>query len=453
MPDSPLISVPKQINVGLMGLGVVGGGVAKALSDRPEAISRKIGRPVRLKKVLVKEIGKHRDIDLPPDLLTTDPELILADDDIHVVVEVMGGTQPAAEYMRQALSAGKQLVTANKEVMAKQGPELISLARQNGVNLLFEASVGGGIPVVGCLMNELAANEVHSIHSIINGTTNYILTRMAHHGTDFHQALGEAQQRGYAEADPTNDIEGVDAAYKIAILASLAFHKTLGPDDVYRQGISSLEPQDFRYANELGYAIKSLAVATLEDQAIRARVYPALVPLDHMLAKVDGVYNAVEVQGDLCGKVLFHGMGAGREPTTSAVVADVIDVARMMVSNGKVSNLSLSSPDATTLSGAAGATGTLAVKSIDDLICKYYLRLNVADRPGVLAQIARILGDGQISIASVLQKDANQTQQTAEIVITTHPAQEASVQASLRLIAGLEDVKAVNNLLRIQDEA
>ena len=448
MPDSPPISKPDQINVGLMGLGVVGGGVAAALLQRPEALSRKIGRPLRLKKVLVKDLGKPRNSGLPPDMLTADPELILADDDIHVVVEVMGGEQPAAEYMKKALAAGKQLVTANKEVMAKQGPDLVALARKNGVNLLFEASVGGGIPVVGCLMNELAANEVRGIHSIINGTTNYILTRMAYHGADFSQALAEAQQRGYAEADPTNDVEGVDASYKLAILASLAFHRTVSPEDVYRQGISGLEPQDFRYAAELGYAIKSLAVATLEDRAIRARVYPALVPLDHMLGKVDGVYNAVEVEGDLCGKVLFHGMGAGREPTTSAVVADVIEAARLMVSNAKAAGDTFAPPGP-----GSPDTAAVVVKSIDDLMCRYYLRLNVADRPGVLAQIARVLGDGQISIASVLQKDVDQARQTAEVVITIHPAQEASVQAAIRLIADLEDVKTVDSLLRIEDEA
>ena len=446
-----------EFNVGLMGLGVVGGGVALALLDGADAISRKIGRPVKLKKVLVRDPGKTRSFDLPEGLLTTNPEDILADPDIQVVVEVMGGTQPAAGYMKQALSAGKQVVTANKEVMAKHGPELLSLARQNGVNLFFEASVGGGIPIVGCLMSELAANDVCSIRGIINGTTNYILTRMAYHHTDFEQALNEAQQRGYAEADPTNDVEGIDAVYKLAILASLAFHRRLVPDDVYRQGISRLEPQDFRYAQELGYAIKSLAIATVEDGqdgSIQARVYPALVPLDHMLAKVDGVYNAVEVEGSLCGKVLFHGMGAGREPTTSAVVGDLIEAARgpTFQSGLPTPGLVLAEPEESpaTSAGKRG-TGSQGIRAIDDLVCKYYLRLSVADQPGVLAQIARILGDGHISIASVLQKDTNQVEQTAEIVITTHPAREASVQESLRLMAGLDVVREVKNLLRIEE--
>ena len=322
------VAVSGEINVGLMGLGVVGGGVAAALLGQREEIIRKIGRPVNLKKILVRDPDKPRESGIPSDLLTTNPEDILTDPAIHVVVEVMGGTKPAARYLNDALSSGKHVVTANKEVMAKHGPELMSLAQGRGVNLLFEASVGGGIPIVGCLMNELLANQVHSIRGIINGTTNYILTRMANQFTDFHQALAEAQEMGYAEADPTNDVEGTDAAYKLAILASLAFHQQVQPEEVYRQGIGSLEAKDFRYAHELGFAIKSLAIATRENGAIRARVHPSLVPLDHMLAKVDGAYNAVEVEGNLCGRVLFHGLGAGREPTTSAVVGDLIEIGR-----------------------------------------------------------------------------------------------------------------------------
>ena len=432
------MAVPKEINVGLMGLGVVGGGVAAALLGQQDDISRKIGRPMILKKILIRDPDKLREPTIPADLLTTNPEDILTNQSIHVVVEVMGGTQPAAGYLEDVLSAGKHVVTANKEVMAKHGPELMSLAQDNDVNLLFEASVGGGIPIVGCLMNELLANEVHSIRGIINGTTNYILTRMANHFTEFHQALAEAQERGYAEADPTNDIDGMDAAYKLAILASLAYHQHIQPGDVYRQGIGSLEAKDFRYAKELGYAIKSLAIATRENGAILARVHPSLVPLDHMLAKVDGVYNAVEVEGDLCGRVLFHGLGAGREPTTSAVVGDLIEISRKIGADGRPTPM-------------AQLDGADSIRPIDDMVSRYYLRLTVADHAGVLAEIARILGDGNISIASVLQKDTDPATKTAEIVITTHPAREASVQESLRLVAGLEVVREVNNLLRIEE--
>lgn len=426
------------INIGLMGLGVVGGGVAAALLEQPEAITAQTGRSVNLKKVLVRDPSRPRDVQLPDGVITTNPEDILADPDISLVVEVIGGESPSAQYLQDALKAGKHVVTANKEVMAKRGPDLVSLAQRQNVNLLYEASVGGGIPIIGCLVKELAANRFRSVRSIINGTTNYILTRMANDHTDFAVALAEAQERGYAEADPTNDIEGYDAVYKLSILAGLAFHRRVPPESVHREGITRLQPQDFRYARELGYAIKSLAIATREESGIQARVYPALVPQDNMLAKVDGVYNAVEVEGSLCGRVLIHGRGAGRGPTTSAVVGDLIEIVRNL---GAGSNLLPS-----IMPGDAGG-----IRSIDDLECQYFLRLNIADRPGVLAQIARILGEQNISIASVLQKDANPEAQTAEIVITTHPARELWVQKALELAANLEVVQEINSLLRIED--
>ena len=427
----------QEINVGLMGLGVVGGGVAEALLDQSQSVSQKVGAPVNLKRVLVRDPSKQRDGKVPSQLITTNPEDILGDPAIQVVVEVIGGTDPAAEYLESALSAGKHVVTANKEVMAKHGPALFDLAQRNQAHLLFEASAGGGIPIIGSLTGQLLANDIQSIRSIINGTTNYILTRMAYEHADFHEALAEAQERGYAEADPTNDVEGYDAVYKLSILASLAFHQRVAPEDVYRQGIASLEPQDFRYAQELGYAIKSLAIATLDQEGIRARVYPALIPLEHMLAKVDGVYNAVEVTGSLCGQVLLHGMGAGRGPTTSAVVGDLMEIGRRLQEGQPV------------VPPVTAGTGS-PVKSIDDLETRYYLRLNCTDQAGVLAQISKILGDGNISIASVLQKDTFPEEQKAELVITTHPAHEASVQEALRLVADLGVVNQVSNILRIE---
>ena len=435
--------VPDEINVGLMGLGVVGTGVAAHILGKASFLAAVTGRNVNLKKVLVRDITRARDIDLPSGLLTTNAEDILADAEIHIVVEVIGGTDPVENHLKQALAAGKHIVTANKEVMAKSGPELLALARKNSANILFEASVGGGIPIVGCLMNELAANDIRSIRSIINGTTNYILTRMANERTSFDQALGEAQGLGYAEADPTNDIEGIDAAYKLTILASLAYRQPFQSADVYCEGISRLEPQDFRYAQELGYAIKSLAIANLDDGAVQLRVYPALVPSEHMLAKVDGVYNAVEVDGSLCGKVLFHGMGAGREPTTSAVVGDLIEVVRKMDSQ---SRSSVSQEWAGPGNGAA-----LTVRPIGDLQARYYIRLDVADNPGVLAQIAQVLGDGEISIAAVLQRDTDAEAGSAEIVITTHPAKEAFMQNALQIMAGLSQVRRVSNVIRIEE--
>ena len=435
--------IPDVINVGLMGLGVVGTGVATHLLDRGSSLADVAGRSVNLKKVLVRDPALPRGIKLPSGVMTTNAEDILSDPDIHIVVEVMGGTDPAEGYLRQGLAAGKHVVTANKEVMAKSGPELLALARQNDASLLFEASVGGGIPIVGCLMNELAANDIRSIRSIINGTTNYILTRMAHQRTSFQQALGEAQDLGYAEADPTNDVEGIDAAYKLTILASLAYRRPFQHADVFCEGISKLEPQDFRYAQELGYSIKFLAIANLEDGAVQLRVYPAFVPAEHMLAKVDGVYNAVEVDGSLCGRVLFHGMGAGREPTTSAVVGDLIEVVRSIGSHAT----QLGAQD-----GRSPGNGVdLAVRPIGDLQARYYIRLDVADHPGVLAQIAQVLGDGQISIAAVLQRDTHPETESAEIVITTHPANEASMQNALKAMAGLDQVRRVSNMIRIEE--
>ena len=436
------MSSAPALNVGLLGLGVVGGGVAAALLDPSAGLAAKAGRPLTLKKALVRDTAKSRDTVVPAALLTANPEEILADPAIGLVVEVIGGVEPATQYLRAALAAGKHVVTANKEVMAKHGPELRALARQNRVQLLFEASVGGGIPILGCLRDQLQANQFRSIRSIINGTTNYILTRMANDHTPFRQALAEAQERGYAEADPSSDIEGSDAVYKLSIMAALAFHQRIAPEDIYRQGIAQLEPQDFRYARELGYAIKSLAIATLDNDAVQARVYPALLPADSMLAKVDGVYNAVEVAGSQCGRVLFHGQGAGRGPTTSAVVGDIIAIARQPDN--------IPPPD----NGNGADTDTARpgrIQSIAELECKYYLRLNVTDGPGVLAQIAQVLGQQRISIAAVLQKDTDPIAQTAEIVITTHPARESSVQQSLQLLAGLEVVREISNLLRIED--
>ena len=435
--------VPDEINVGLMGLGVVGTGVAAYILGKASSLAAATGRNVNLKKVLVRDITRARDIDLPSGLLTTNAEDILADAEIHIVVEVIGGTDPVENHLKQALAAGKHIVTANKEVMAKSGPELLALARKNGANILFEASVGGGIPIVGCLMNELAANDIRSIRSIINGTTNYILTRMANERTSFDQALSEAQGLGYAEADPINDIEGIDAAYKLTILASLAYRQPFQSADVYCEGISRLEPQDFRYAQELGYAIKSLAIANLDDGAVQLRVYPALVPSEHMLAKVDGVYNAVEVDGSLCGQVLFHGMGAGREPTTSAVVGDLIEVVRKMGSQSRPAGLQEWA--------GPGNGAALTVRPIGDLQARYYIRLDVADNPGVLAQIAQVLGDGEISIAAVLQRDTDAEAGSAEIVITTHPAKGASMQDALQIMAGLSQVRRVSNVIRIEE--
>lgn len=432
------------VNIGLMGLGTVGGGVAAALLDNADAIQRKTGVGVQLRRALVRDLARPRQPQLPASVLTANPEDILSDPEIAIVVEMMGGDTPAGDYLAQALDAGKHVVTANKEVMSRRGPELLALAQKRRVHLLFEASAGGGIPIVGCLMSQLLANDIRSIRCIINGTTNYILTRMARSQTPFAEALAEAQDRGYAEADPTNDIEGIDAAYKLSVLGSLAFHRRIAHDAIYTEGISRLAPEDFRYAAELGYAIKSLAIAGADaDGRVQARVHPALVPDDHLLASVDGVYNAVEVAGDLCGRIILYGQGAGRAATASAVMGDILNILR-------TANRADGPPPLPLPPDNAGAAAGNPVRPVDELESAYYMRLTCADQAGVLAQIARILGDGNISIATVIQKDTDPGSGAAQLVITTHPAREADVQTALAAVAQLGVVASVNNLIRIE---
>ena len=422
-----------EIGVGLLGLGVIGSQVASYILDRGESLSSHVGRPVVLRRVLVRDDNRPRSISLPDGIITDDFNAVLNDPDIQLVVEVMGGENPAADYLTQLLQKGKSVVTANKEVMAKHGPSLMETADRSGAQLRFEASVGGGIPIVGPLQNDLLANDISSVRAIINGTTNYILTKMAQEGMDFGAALAQAQELGYAEPDPNDDVEGIDAAYKIAILASLAFHTAVTPQQVYREGITNLHPEDFQYAHELGYEIKLLAIAQRTDGAIQARVHPALVHLETILAKDEGPFNAVEICGDLVGPVVFHGQGAGPAPTASAIIGDLLAAAR---------NAASAVP--------ARPWSTLPIKAMADLETQYYLRVNVADQPGVLGQIARVFGDHNISLASVIQKDADNQAGTAQLVITTHPAKEAAMQAALERVKELQVLREVNNLLRVE---
>jgi homoserine dehydrogenase len=428
---------PAPVRVGLLGFGVVGGGVVRLLSQKAEAIRAETGRAVEVQRVLVRDLARTRAVALPEDRLTTDPGTILDDPQIDVVVELMGGITPAADYIRRAIRNRKHVVTASKEVMATHGVELLQLAREHGVDLYYEASVGGGIPLIGVFRQDLVANEVHQVRAIINGTTNYILTRMAQDGVDFAPALSEAQALGYAESDPTNDVEGIDASYKLAILASLAFRTQVPPEAVYREGITRLRAADFRYARELGYVVKLLAMARRHPDGIEVRVHPTFLPQDVLLADVNGVFNAVYVQGDLVGDVLFYGRGAGAEPTSSAVVADVVDVAHNI--NAGVANRI-----------PFHYAGRLPVRELALLETRYYVRVWVADRPGVLAQIASVFGDHQISIASCIQKEADAGAGSAELVIVTHPAREADMQRALAALDALEAVRERAAMVRIE---
>jgi homoserine dehydrogenase len=423
----------KSVGVGLMGLGTVGGGVAKTLSEKDRVVAEAVGCPVVLRKIL-----EQRPVAVEPRLLTKDVREILTDPEIDIVIEVLGGEHPAVDYIKEALLGGKHVVTANKEVIAKHGAELLAVAKDKGVALQFEASVGGGIPLLLPLQHGLLANEISTIYAIINGTTNYILTRMSQERMGFGEALKKARELGYAEADPTNDVEGRDAAYKLAILASVGFHTTVRPEQVYCEGISRLAEPDFRYAKELGYEIKLLAIAKQAGGVVEARVHPVFIPEDFLLAKVSGVYNAIQVEGDLVGKLIFYGRGAGAQPTSSAIISDVIAVGQSIASGKKVPSV-------------MRQVQPKPVRPVSELQTRYYLRMTVADQPGVLAQIAKILGDGSISIASVIQKEADMATQTATIVIMTHPAREEFMQRALAEMKKLPAVTEICNLIRVEE--
>ncbi len=430
----------KSIGVGLIGLGVVGGQVARVLLGKNEMLAEQAGCPVVLRKVkiIAEDLGRPLAREMDAGLFTTDADEFFSSPDIDIVVEAMGGENPAFEYISRALASGKHVVTSNKEVIAKHGSALLEVAGEHGVGLRYEASVGGGIPLISRFQYDLVANKIDGIYAIINGTTNYILTRMASEGVDFSAALRKAQELGYAEANPENDVEGIDAVYKLAILASLAFHTRVRPEDIYCEGISRLTNRDFQYARELGFAIKLLAITKEKDNLIEVRVHPVFIPGDSLLAKVDGVYNAVLVEGDLIGEVLFFGKGAGALPTSSAVVADIISTARD-ICHGVDSQVRWQLKPGKT------------IKPVSDIDTRYYFRMNVADQPGVLAQISRVLGNNQISISSVIQKMTDDINQTAEIVIMTHTAREAAVQQALSEVTNLPEVVEVSNFIRVEE--
>jgi homoserine dehydrogenase len=426
----------RPIGIGLLGLGVVGSGVAHILQQKTDVYERQIGRPLAIRRVLVRDLAKKRDAAIDPSLLTTNAADILGDPDVDLVIEMMGGEEPAFSYLRDALNAGKFVVTASKEVMAKHGAELLASAREHNVDLLYEASVGGGIPIIAPLKRDLLANDIVGVTAIINGTTNYILSSMSKGGGSFADALANAQALGFAESDPTNDVEGIDATYKLCVLATLAFHMDVHPDAIYREGITKLGERDFAYARDLGYAIKLLAIGRKHGDQVQLRVHPALVPHDQLLASVDGALNAVEIEGDLMNRVLFQGPGAGSLPTTSAVVADALDAA-VSISN-KVYWPHSSRREA-----------GLSVMPMEDVRSRFYLRIGVVDKPGVLGRIASVLGEREISIASVIQREVD-GQGTAEIVIMTHDARESDLQKALRDICDIAGVSGVDQVLRVK---
>ena len=426
-----------EIGIGFLGMGNVGEKVVATLLERAGSFREQTGASLTLRRVAVKDPTRTRGIDLPAGVLTGDAGDVLDDPSVDLVVEVIGGDGAAGDYVRRALAGGKHVVSANKELVAKAGPELFELARANGAALRFEASVGGGIPVISPLLRDLPANRIVAIRAIINGTTNFILTNMAQRGDSFEDALAEAQELGYAEPDPTNDVDGHDAAFKIAIMAGLAFGAYVPPEAVATEGIRSLAPQDFQYARELGYVIKLLAIAERHDEGVLARVHPALLPSSEPLARVDGVQNAAQIQGDLAGTLTFQGAGAGAAPTTSAVLADVLDIARSLAEGAE--------PHWDPGPWRSGETAGLGA-----LETRYYLRMTVLDRPGVLAQIARVLGEAQVSIAAVEQRESDEERGTAELALMTHRARELAVTGAIDTLRGLAEVREVNAMLRVE---
>ncbi|TME07984.1 MAG: homoserine dehydrogenase [Chloroflexi bacterium] len=426
----------RPLNVGLIGLGTVGSQVADRMLSWGPQLSRRAGVELCLKRVLVRDLAKRRPIEISPDLLTTDASQILDDPSVEVLIEVAGGDEPMRSYIERAIQSGKHVITANKVVMAKHGPELLDAAAEKNVDVYFEAAVGGGIPLISAFRTDLQANRIERVSAVINGTTNYVLGRMASTGLAMSDAVREAQEAGYAEADPTDDIGGFDATYKLAIVASIAYEIKVRPGDIYREGIDGIEPVDFRYARELGYAIKLIAHTQRHPGRVEARVHPAMVPLDHPLARVEGAENAVFVEGDLVGQVLLVGQGAGGRPTASAVVGDLIDLARS-IRRGVQSRPSFSFDD------------RIGVIPIGEVKTRAYYRIRVDDRAGVLAAIGQVFAEEGVSISSFIQKDAWSHDHTAELVVTTHPSLDSSLQKARERMAHLEPVHAVSSFLRV----
>jgi homoserine dehydrogenase len=433
----------EPVGVGLLGVGTVGSGVARLLHEHADRVARRAGREVVLKWAVVRDPSKARDATLAGTRVTTDPRRVLDDPGVSVVVETMGGTDPALRLVLDALAAGKDVVTANKALLAEHGPEVFDQARRTGRAVAFEASVGGGIPIVQALGVSLAANQVQSLSAIVNGTCNFILTAMTRDGLAYETALRQAQELGYAEADPTLDVDGTDTAHKLAILAQLAFGAGVLLGQIPRAGIDRLQLADIRYAAELGYAVKLLALARLSEAGLELRVAPSLVKQGTPLAEVRGPYNAIRVVGDAVGDTLFYGRGAGMMPTASAVVGDLIDV---VVGRAGLSAraLDLWPADAP----PTRLTPPTAVRR------RYYLRFTIADRPGVLGQIAQVLGGHAISIASVIQHDPGDDEPEGApvpLVIMTHAAVEANLTAALAEIDRLATAKAPTVRLGVEE--
>lgn len=431
----------KRINVGLIGFGTVGTGVVRVLKENSSVIRERLGSEVALKRVADRDTTRDRGVKLEEGVLTADARAVINDPEISIVIELVGGTGVAKDFIMEALDRGKHVVTANKALLSTHGKEIFKKAAEKGLDIGFEAAVAGGIPIIKALREGLSANRIESIYGIINGTSNYILSKMTNDGGRFEDVLRRAQEKGYAEADPTYDVEGIDAAHKLAILINLSYGAFIKLEDIYTEGITRVSQLDIRFAKEFGYRIKLLAIAKSVDGSIEARVHPTMIPAEHPLSAVDGAYNAVHVRGDAVGSVMFYGLGAGMMPTASAVAADIIDICR---------NLKKGISNRVPLIHSDAASAGVEIKEMDKLEIPYYIRFLAVDKPGVLSKISGVLGAHDISIASVVQRE-RKVGGGVPLVIVTHNAVERELRSAIEEIEKLDIILDKAVYIRIEE--
>jgi len=433
----------RNINIGLIGLGNIGTGVIKLMEQNKDLIAKRLGVKLDIIKIADIDITTPRSVKINKNMLTTNAEEIIHNKNISLIIELMGGYEPARTFILEAIAQGKHVVTANKALLATHGNEIFKAAQKKNVDVGFEASVGGTIPIIKTLKESLIANSINSIYGIMNGTSNFILTKMTDEGKMFEVVLKEAQKLGFAEANPTFDIEGIDTAHKLAITLSLAYGRRVNIDDIYREGITNISQQDITFAKELGYRIKLLAIAILRNDLVESRIHPTMIPFDHLLANVNQNYNAFHLVGNASGSVFLYGQGSGMMPTASAVLSDVVDIARNLIKNtaGRVPLRSINEM----------SMEDIKLLPMDDIETKYYFRFSVVDRPGVLSKISGILGENNISIATVIQK-ARKEESAVPVVMTTYKAKENNVRNALKKIDKLDIMLNKTMLIRIEDE-
>ena len=433
----------RKVGIGLIGFGTIGTGVVKIMQKNASVIRQRLGVSLELRKIVDLDTTTARDVKIPRNILTADVSGVLDDPAVDIVVELIGGIEPARKFILRAIKNKKHVVTANKALLAEHGTEIFRAAAASGVDVAFEGSVGGGIPIIRALQEGFSANHILSILGILNGTSNYILSRMTEENEPFTDILKDAQHKGYAEADPTLDIEGIDTAHKLAILISLAFGKQVSLQKIYTEGISGITPIDIEFARELGYKIKLLAICRGDEEEVDARVHPTLIPEGHLLSQINGTFNAIFLQGDALGPCMLYGRGAGMMPTASAVVADIMELSRNVVKG--------ISRRVQPYGARSGSLKEIRVRGIKDIQTRYYLRFAAVDKPGVLAKIAGILGRSQISIHSVVQRGRRMRGGAVPIFMLTHEARESNLQKALREMHRLSMLRGKTMFIRIED--